>query len=59
MYRALKLEGRIIFRSRATTGIGEPVQEQRRERLLKCVEAMLKRDRNADAEWVVMPRLPL
>jgi len=46
MYRALNLEGRIIFQGRATTGIGEPVQEQRIEGLLKCVEAVLKRDRN-------------
>ena len=30
-----------------------------REGLLKSVEAMLKRDRNADAEWMVIPRLPL
>ncbi len=33
--------------------------EEAREGLLKCVEAMLKRDRNADAEWTVIPRLPL
>ena len=33
--------------------------EEAREGLLKCVEAMLKRDRNADAEWMVIPRLPL
>jgi hypothetical protein len=33
--------------------------EEASEGLLKCVEAMLKRDRNADAEWVVMPRFPL
>lgn len=33
--------------------------EEARERFLKCVEAMLKRDRNADAEWMVIPRLPL
>ena len=31
--------------------------EEAREGLLKCVEAMLKRDRNADAEWTVIPRL--
>jgi len=33
--------------------------EEAREGLLKCVEAMLRRDRNADAEWTVVPRLPL
>ncbi len=33
--------------------------EEAREGLLKCVEAMLKRDRNADSDWVVTPRLPL
>ncbi len=33
--------------------------EEAREGLLKCVEAMLKRDRNADAEWTVIPRLSL
>lgn len=33
--------------------------EEATEGFLKCVEAMLKRDRNADAEWVVMPRFPL
>ena len=33
--------------------------EEARERLLKCVEAMLKRDMNADAEWMVIPRLSL
>jgi hypothetical protein len=33
--------------------------EEAKEGLLKCVEAILKRDRNADAEWVVMPRVPL
>lgn len=33
--------------------------EDAREGLLKSVEAMLKRDRNADAEWTVIPRLPL
>lgn len=34
--------------------------EEAREGLLNCVEAILKRDRNADAdaEWVVMPSLP-
>jgi len=50
MYRALNLEGRIIFWSRATTGIGELVQEQRIEGLLKCVEIMLKRDKNIDVK---------
>ena len=33
--------------------------EEAKESLLKCVEAMLKRDRNADAEWTVISRLPL
>lgn len=33
--------------------------EEAREGFLKCVEAMLRRDRNADAEWMVIPRLPL
>ncbi len=33
--------------------------EEAREGLLKCVEAILKRDKNADAEWTVIPRLPL
>ena len=33
--------------------------EEVREGLLECVEAMLKRDRNAEAEWKVIPRLPL
>ena len=33
--------------------------EGAREGLLKCVEAMLKRDKNAGAEWTVIPRLPL
>ena len=33
--------------------------EDAREGFLKFVEAMLKRDRNADAEWTVIPRLPL
>jgi hypothetical protein len=30
--------------------------EEAREGLLKSVEAMLKWDRNADAEWTVIPR---
>ena len=30
--------------------------EKAKEGLLKCVQAMLKRDRNADAEWTVIPR---
>jgi len=33
--------------------------EEAREDFLKCVETILKRDRNADAEWTVIPRLPL
>jgi len=33
--------------------------EDARKGLLKSVEAMLKRDRNTDAEWMVIPRLPL
>lgn len=33
--------------------------EEVRERLFKSVEAMLKRDRNAGADWVVIQRLPL
>ena len=33
--------------------------EEARKGFLKCVEAMLKRDRNADAEWMVIPRSPL
>ncbi len=33
--------------------------EEAREGLLKCVEAMLKKDRNADADWTVIPRSPL
>ena len=33
--------------------------EEAKEGFLKCVEAMLKRDRNADAEWTVIPRLLL
>ena len=33
--------------------------EEARESLLKCVETMLKRDRNADAKWTVIPRLSL
>ncbi len=33
--------------------------EEAREGLLKCVEVILKRDRNADTEWTVIPRLPL
>jgi len=33
--------------------------KEAREGLLKCVEVILKRDRNADAEWTVIPRLPL
>ncbi|KAL9627598.1 MAG: hypothetical protein Q9164_007558, partial [Protoblastenia rupestris] len=33
--------------------------EEAREGLLKCMEEMLKRDRNAHAEWMVIPRSPL
>lgn len=33
--------------------------EGAREGLLKCVEAMLNGDRNADSEWMVIPRLSL
>lgn len=33
--------------------------EEASERLLKCAEAMLKRERNADVEWIVIPRLPM
>ncbi len=33
--------------------------EEAKEGLLKCVEAMLKRDRNADVEWTMISRLPL
>ncbi|KAI4283237.1 MAG: hypothetical protein L6R35_005236 [Caloplaca aegaea] len=33
--------------------------EEASERLLKCAEAMFKRERNADAEWIVIPRLPM
>lgn len=33
--------------------------EDAREGLLKSVEAMLKSYMNADAEWTVIPRLPL
>lgn len=33
--------------------------EEAREGPLKCVEEMLKRDRNAHTEWMVIPRLPL
>ena len=29
------------------------------EELSKCVKAMLERDRHADAEWALVPRLPL
>ena len=33
--------------------------EEVREGLFKSVEAMLTRDRNVDADWMVIPRLPL
>ncbi len=33
--------------------------EEAREGLIKSVEAMLKRDWNASADWTVIPRLPL
>ncbi len=33
--------------------------EDIKEGLLKCVEAMLKRDKNADVEWTMIPRLSL
>ena len=33
--------------------------EDVKEGLLKSVKAMLKRDRNADFEWMVISRLPL
>ncbi len=33
--------------------------EEAREGLLKCVEVMLKKDRNTDADWTVIPRSPL
>lgn len=29
------------------------------QRLLKCAEAMLKREKSTDAEWMVIPRLPI
>jgi len=33
--------------------------EKAKEDLLKCVEAMLKRDRNVDVEWTIISRFPL
>ena len=33
--------------------------DEARDGLLKSMEAMLKKDMDADAEWIVVPRLPL